>query len=83
MYLVIGLLAGVVFFVCTISAYVLGIKHGKSIKHGGVPNLNPIKAHKEKKNQEVLKQEMDKFSEGLQNLLNFGEPFKEDGGIDG
>lgn len=46
MELIVGLCVGVVFFLCTISAYILGLGHGKQLGNNKVPviNLNPVKA---------------------------------------
>ncbi len=75
MEIIIGLLLGVVFFIATISAYTLGIKHGRIVKHDGIPNINPIGVLTERKTSKEIKQQHDEFMQGLQNILNFGESF--------
>lgn len=63
------------FFMC-ICAYSFGVKHGRIVSGGGVPNVNPIKAVEVVKAEKQAKQQMDVFAEGLQNIMNFGEPIK-------
>jgi hypothetical protein len=49
--LIIGLVFGLVFFLCAIKAYTLGLQHGKQISNGTVPEvkINPVQAYKEVK----------------------------------
>lgn len=60
----IGLITGLVFFIATISAYTLGLKHGKQLSNGNIPkiNLNPTKTIvevKENKAQKKLDDELE------------------------
>ena len=43
MNMLIGLLVGVAFFMSTIKAYTLGIKHGKQLINKEVPKIEPLK----------------------------------------
>lgn len=70
--LLIGIGLGLFFFYCTIFAYSLGIKHGRIVKHDGVPNVNPIKAVTDIKKESESKKQMDDITQGLQNILNYG-----------
>jgi dihydropteroate synthase len=63
MNILIGLLIGGLFFIATITAYTLGLKHGKQLSNAVIPqvNINPIKPiveaieqKKEEKEAEVL-----------------------------
>lgn len=86
---VFGLLIGAVFFVSTIFAYSLGLKHGKQLQKGEIPHveMNPVKVvekvvgkiqHVQEKKQ--AKEEQDKMLKGLENLLAYdGSPQKEEG----
>ena len=73
-----GLLIGAVFFIATITAYSLGVKHGRIVKNDGVPNvnINPIKTYQTVKANAEAKKQMDLFTQGINNVLNFGEPFE-------
>lgn len=75
--IILGLAIGLVFFIATITAYIIGIKHGRTIKADGVPNINPIKAVMDVKQDIDTKKQVDLFSEGLNNILNFGEPLSD------
>ena len=78
MEIIIGIVAGILCFVSNVIAYTLGVKHGKIVKNNGIPNMNPVKAFQKKKDERVEKIKQDKFEEGLNNILSFGEPFKEE-----
>lgn len=71
-----AMIGGILMFVSNIVAYSLGIKHGRVVKAGGVPEINPVKLYNKKQEEKAKKEEFDKFSEGLSNILNFGEPFE-------
>lgn len=69
--LIASLIIGLFLFVCTITAYCIGIQHGRELTKGNVPkiNLNPVKpiikaveAHEEKKKAETL---VDELTEAL------------------
>ncbi len=64
----IGLILGAVLFLCSISAYIMGLKHGKELSKGNVPkiDINPVKPiikiidkHEEKKKTEELVDDLD------------------------
>jgi hypothetical protein len=73
MEILIGVFVGLLFFICTITAYIFGIKHGRTIKNDGVPNINPVKAYKVVKNDIKQDKQLDLFAEGLNNILSYGE----------
>lgn len=43
MNILLGLGVGLVFFISTIKAYTLGLKHGKQLVNNEVPRVEPIK----------------------------------------
>lgn len=69
----IGLFVGLIFFVSTITAYSFGIKHGRVVKNDGVPNINPVKAIDNIRESKENKVTMDTFTQGLQNILSYGD----------
>jgi hypothetical protein len=69
--MVTGLILGLVFFLCTISAYSLGIKHGKQMSEKIVPNLNPIKAIKNHIENKEIKTKDDLVAEGMANIMRY------------
>lgn len=76
--ILIGLVIGLVFFSATITAYIIGIKHGRVVKADGVPNINPVKAYKAVKADIQQSKQVDLFAEGLANILSYGEPASTD-----
>ncbi|MFA5880553.1 MAG: hypothetical protein WC834_00030 [Eubacteriales bacterium] len=86
-YLIIGMILGLWLFVATITAYTLGLRHGKMLVNGVVPqiNLNPVKAVlnaqqaiQTKRDDEKQKKTDDLISQGLANILAYdGTPQKE------
>jgi len=80
MQLILGLSLGLIFFLCTIYAYTTGLKHGKQLSNNNIPqlNINPVKAYKEHKEEKEVKKEVDKYTQGWQNILAYtGDPQKE------
>jgi hypothetical protein len=75
--IILGLVCGLVFFIATIVAYSFGVKHGRIVKDGGVPNVNPVSVYKDVLESKESKKQMDLFSDGLNNILNFGEVLEE------
>ncbi|QGZ99424.1 hypothetical protein [Dehalobacter restrictus] len=71
--LVIGLCVGTIFFIVTILAYTLGIKHGKLLSQKIVPevNFNPIQAITKAVEQHKEKVEAEEASNDLDALLNY------------
>lgn len=72
----IGLAEGLVLFLCLLIAYITGIKHGKQISQGIVPNvnLNPVKAIVKIKEDKKLREEQDKAYQGWhgkQGIINY------------
>jgi hypothetical protein len=53
-----------------ISAYTLGIKHGKSINKGNLPH-NPIKAVVDTVKSIVADKETNTIDEGIQNIMAY------------
>ena len=70
-----SLVVGIFFFASVVVAYCMGIKHGRIIKDGGVPNINPVSVYRDVLESKESKKQMDLFSEGISNILNFGEMF--------
>lgn len=67
-YMLLGLTLGLVLFLCTIKAYILGLSHGKQLANVIVPklDLNPIQPikqaielHKETKEQTKITNDLD------------------------
>jgi hypothetical protein len=63
MNILIGLIVGSVFFIATVKAYTLGLKHGRQLNNNQIPNIeiNPVKPiveaieqKKEEKEAEIL-----------------------------
>ena len=73
MEILIGLLVGLLFFGFTIGAYTIGVKHGKEIKSGGSPTINPVKIVEQKKAQKEAEQMANNLAQNISNLLNYGE----------
>lgn len=73
MYNLVSILLGLIFFIATVTAYSLGIKHGRIVRNDGVPNVNPVKAVQQIKQDKEIKKQMDLFTEGLNNILSYGE----------
>ena len=73
MNILIGLAVGLVFFIATISAYTIGLKHGKLIQQGNIPkvNLNPVKAAYEAVEQHEQKKEEAKEAEELADIMSY------------
>lgn len=67
------------FFLCLIS-YSFGVKHGRIVKEGGIPNVNPYKAYKAVKADVQAQKQIDAFAEGINNIMSFGEPMKDERG---
>lgn len=79
-YVFLAIALGLFFFIVCVKSYTLGLKHGKQLGNNNIPtvNLNPIKAYKEHKEAEEEKKEIDKFTEGWQNIFSYtGDPQKE------
>lgn len=79
--MILGLVTGLVLFLCTILAYILGIKHGKQLSQSSVPklNINPVQVYKEHKTAKEEKAQQDKIQQGWENILNYdGTPQKGD-----
>jgi len=77
LYMIFGIALGLFFFIATIKAYTIGLKHGKQLANKEVPtiNLNPIKAYTEHKEEKEAKTQQDLLEEGYQNIMNYdGNP---------
>jgi hypothetical protein len=72
-YIGMGLVLGLVFFIAVIKAYTLGISHGKVISSGGVPQvkINPVSIIKQKVDEKKEKSSVDAFAEGWSNIFAF------------
>jgi len=60
----------VLLYFSNIFSYSMGVKHGREVKQGNIPKVNPIPQRQSK--AEKIKE--DKIQEGIQNILNYGEP---------
>lgn len=71
MNILIGLIVGLVFFIATITAYTLGLKHEKQLSNNQIPvvNLNPVKPIVEAIEQHTAKKEQDKAVEELTDIM--------------
>ena len=65
---ILGLITGLVFFIATMTAYTVGLRHGKQLSNGNIPkvNLNPVKAIVEAKE----KKETKKAEEELMDIMS-------------
>jgi hypothetical protein len=73
MNIIIGLIVGLVFFIATIIAYTIGLKHGRQIQQGNTPkvNINPVKAIVEAVEQHEQKQEGKKADGELADIMSY------------
>lgn len=74
--MLIELVPGLVLFLCTIAAYCIGIKHGKELSRGNVPQIpiSPVavvKQYKEHKQEKEEKAQVDKVNEGWANIMSY------------
>ena len=69
--MIIGLVSGLVFFLCLISAYLMGLKHGKLLYKKIVPSINPITSLKQYVNKREADKEIDKVNEGWEGINNY------------
>jgi hypothetical protein len=76
MIITISIIFATLLYFTNILSYVVGVRHGRTVKDNGVPQINPIKARTEHKQHKQEKQKNDLQREGLENILNFGEPFR-------
>jgi hypothetical protein len=79
MEIVLGLVSGLVLFLCLLIAYITGLKHGKQLGKGNIPsvNLNPVRAVQKHIEAIEEKKQMDLYEEGLRNIMSYtGEPQK-------
>lgn len=71
------IIALVVFlYFSNIFSYSMGIKHGRIVKDGGRPNVNPVEIIKTNKETKLEKIKHDEYAEGLANIMAFGEPIE-------
>lgn len=76
----IGLSVGMVFFIVSIKAYTIGLKHGKEIKQGNTPEIkvNPVTIFKDHKQEVENKKQNDLVMEGINNILSYNGLSQED-----
>lgn len=82
LYTIYGLAVGLVFFLCAIKAYTLGLQHGKELSKGITPsvNIDPVKAIKEFKKDIQQEHQHDLLDEGLKSIFTYtGDPQKKEG----
>jgi hypothetical protein len=79
--LFLSMIVGLCFFISTIKAYSVGIKHGKEIGKGIVPsiNLNPAKAYKEHVEAKEEKKATDEYAEAWSNILSYTGDLQKEG----
>jgi hypothetical protein len=77
----IGLCVGAILFLCTMTAYITGLKHGKAMSNNQIPqvNINPVKPiveaieqKKEEKQAEVLTDIMSADRESMLRAIKKG-----------
>jgi hypothetical protein len=76
MVMALSMIFGLIMFLATVSAYSIGVRHGRVVKDGGIPNINPIRVISNVKAEAETKKEMDKFTQGLHNIMSYGEPLE-------
>jgi hypothetical protein len=71
--ILIGLSLGLVLFLCTISAYITGVEHGRELSKGNVPklNLNPVKAITKAVEQHKEEKKVDELTQELTTIMNY------------
>lgn len=71
--MLVGICLGLFIFLVAIIAFSLGIKFGKS--NGVIPQLNPIKVHKQNVELKKVKIKEDLLQEGYDNIMKYdGNP---------
>ena len=72
--IIVGLVIGFVFFVATVAAYAVGVKHGRVIAEGRIPEMNPVKAVveqvQEMKTEFVESREMTREEKKMNEIVN-------------
>jgi hypothetical protein len=71
MNIIIGLVSGLVFFLCLVSTYLMGLKHGKLLEKKIVPTINPVTSLKEYVNKREADKKIDTALEGMNELMNY------------
>lgn len=79
-YIILGLALGLIFFIATIKAYTIGVKHGKQLSQSIVPNvnINPVKTFKDYLDKKEQNKNVDLVNEGWngENGINNYDPYK-------
>jgi hypothetical protein len=78
MYILIGLASGLVFFLCLLSTYLMGLKHGKLLNNKIVPSINPATSLKRYVAERQAKKVVDEAQEGWfgkDGIMNY-DPYK-------
>lgn len=72
-YMILGIVLGLFFFISTIAAYTLGLKHGKQLGNREMPtiNLNPVKAYTKHVEAKAEKTQQDLIDEGFKNIMSY------------
>lgn len=70
---ILGIVLGLCFFIATISAYILGLKHGKQLSNGSIPtvNINPIKPIINAVEQQKQKREEKEIDKELADIFDY------------
>ena len=71
--IIISLSIGALFFICTLSAYILGLRHGKTLASGNIPKLqlNPIQAIIERVDAKKEAEEAKKIEDELATVMGY------------
>jgi hypothetical protein len=71
MNILIGLVSGLVFFLCLISTYLMGLKHGRLLDKKVIPNINPVSSLKKYIEQKKGQAEVDNVKDGWEGINNY------------
>jgi hypothetical protein len=75
MEMLIGLITGLFLFICCLTAYTTGLRHGKTLSKGEVPKLelNPLKPIIRTVNQHKQAKEQEQAFDDLDVLMNYNK----------
>ena len=75
--MLLGIFLGMFFFIATIKAYTIGLKHGKQLSNAIIPkiDLSPVKTFKEYQTTRKINKEHDLVQEGINNIASY-DPYE-------
>jgi len=78
-YILLGIALGLFFFIATVKAYTLGLKHGKQLVSAIIPTIttSPLKLIKQHLENEKLKIKEDLTQQGIQNVATYN-PYEDE-----